>query len=54
MMQLSDLDLAFGAIVIILMSLSFVGLLYIIIDDTSKFRSKQKYEEFKNKNPSRK
>ncbi len=53
-MQLSDLDLAFGAIVIILMSLSFVGLLYIVIDDTSRFRSKQKYEESKNKNPPRK
>lgn len=53
-MEFSNLDLMFGTIVVVLMSLSFVGLLYIIIDDTSKFKSKQKYEESKNKKPSRK
>lgn len=53
-MEFSNLDLMFGTIVIVLMSLSFVGLLYIVIDETCKFRSKQKYEESKNKNPPRK
>lgn len=46
-MQFTDLDLTFGAIVIILMSLSFVGLLYIIIDEISKAKSKRDYQKSK-------
>ena len=53
-MEFSSLDLMFVTIVVVLMSLSFVGLLYIVIDDTSKFKSKQKYEESKNNDKKKK
>lgn len=48
-MEFIDLDLLFGGMVIILMALSFIGIVYIAIDDTGKNRIRTKREEEKKK-----
>jgi len=47
-MYISDLDLFFGGIVVVLMSLSFIGTIYIIVDDTNKYKQKKEHEKNKN------
>jgi hypothetical protein len=47
-MDVFDLDLFFGGAVVILMSLSFIGMVYIIVDDTNKYKQKKEYEKNKN------
>lgn len=47
-MYVFDLDLFFGGALIVLMSLSFIGLVYIIVDDTNKYKQKREYEKNKN------
>lgn len=44
-MELSNLDLTFAIAVLVLSSLSIVGLAYIIIDEIGKFKARIKREK---------
>ena len=46
-MSFIDLDLFFVGMIVILVVLSFVGIIAIVIDDTNKQRSKTKRKENK-------
>jgi len=48
-MEFTEIDILFGSAVTILSALSFVGIIYIMIDDTGKHRSQMKQDEDKKK-----